>query len=102
MEKRTEYRQLNRGGLTIPKNLREKIGLEDDDLVTIHEEQGRLVLERGQVIPASQAWFWTEEWQEGEKEAEEDIKAGRVKKFDNVHDLIADLESDDQFDGDER
>lgn len=32
-------------------------------------------------IPKDQAWFWTKEWQEGEKEAEEDIKAGRVKKF---------------------
>jgi hypothetical protein len=42
-----------------------------------------------------QAWFWTKEWQEGEREAEEDIKNGRVKSFSNVHDLIAELDSEE-------
>lgn len=27
-----------------------------------------------------QAWFWAEKWQKGEKQAELDIKAGRVSK----------------------
>src|SRR5438045_6764545 len=29
----------------------------------------------------SQAWFWTPEWQEGEREADEDLAAGRTTKF---------------------
>ena len=45
-------------------------------------------------IDRSQAYFWTRRWQEGERQAEEDIYAGRVKKFDSVDDLITDLESD--------
>ena len=40
----------------------------------------------------SQAYFWTKEWQEAKREASEDIKAGRVKAFDTVEELIADLE----------
>ena len=36
--------------------------------------------------------FWTRKWQEGEREADEDIKAGRVKAFDSVEELISDLE----------
>ena len=28
-----------------------------------------------------QAWFWTNRWQQGEKEAKEDIRAGRVHNF---------------------
>ena len=28
-----------------------------------------------------QAWFWTAEWQAGEKEADEDIRAGRVYRL---------------------
>ncbi len=40
----------------------------------------------------SQAYFWTREWQEAEKEASEDIRAGRVKTFDSVDDLIKDLD----------
>ena len=39
----------------------------------------------------SQAYFWTKEWQEAEKEASVDIKAGRVKSFDRVEELFEDL-----------
>ena len=45
------------------------------------------------LIDEDQAWWWTEEWQKGEREAEKDIKEGRVKKFSNVEDLIKDLHS---------
>jgi len=38
-----------------------------------------------------QLYFWTPRWQKMEREADEDIKKGRVKKFDNVEELIADL-----------
>jgi hypothetical protein len=45
------------------------------------------------LIDKSQAYFWTEGWQRGEREAEADIKAGRVQRFQRAADLIADLES---------
>lgn len=36
--------------------------------------------------------FWTKrQWEDAEREADEDIKAGRVKRFDSVEGLIADL-----------
>jgi len=45
------------------------------------------------LIGPDQAWWWTEEWQKGEREAERDIKEGKVKEFSNVEDLIKDLHS---------
>ena len=39
----------------------------------------------------SQAYFWTKMWQEAEKEADQDIKAGRVKAFDSADELLKDL-----------
>jgi hypothetical protein len=45
------------------------------------------------LIDKSQAYFWTKKWQEGEKEADADIKAGRVKVFDSAEELTKDLES---------
>lgn len=36
----------------------------------------------GVFVPDS-AYFWTDEWQEGEREADEDIRAGRVTRFDD-------------------
>ena len=44
------------------------------------------------LVDRSQAYFWTRKWQEGEREADEDIKAGRVKTFDSVEELISDLD----------
>jgi len=43
-----------------------------------------------------QAFFWTDEWQAGEREADEDITAGRVETFDTMDDLIDDLMDDDE------
>lgn len=44
----------------------------------------------------SQAYFWASRWQEGEWEAEEDLRAGRVSTFENVDDLILDLTGDEK------
>jgi TRAP-type C4-dicarboxylate transport system substrate-binding protein len=41
------------------------------------------------LMDKSQAYFWTRKWQEAEKEASEDIKAGRVRTFDSVDELRA-------------
>lgn len=41
-----------------------------------------------------QAYYWRTGWQQGEKEADEDIAAGRVKQFDNVEDAVEWLEQE--------
>ena len=52
----------------------------------------RAVLMPGKLVDRSQAYFWTGRWQEGERDADEDIKAGRAKTFHSVDELIEDLE----------
>jgi len=47
-----------------------------------------------EVIDKSQSYFWTQKWQKAEKEADEDIKAGRVKTFDSVDELIKELDEE--------
>jgi hypothetical protein len=57
---------------------------------------GAGVLLRGIIIgpiDPDQAWFWTPQWQEGEREADADIAAGRVKTFRSTDEFIAHLES---------
>jgi transposase-like protein len=44
------------------------------------------------IVDKSQAYFWIRKWQEGERAANEDIKAGRVENSDSVDELIKDLE----------
>jgi hypothetical protein len=38
-----------------------------------------------------QAWFWTPEWQAGEREAEADRAAGRIERFDSCEEFLATL-----------
>jgi hypothetical protein len=38
-----------------------------------------------------QAWFWTAEWQAGEREADEDLWTGNYEDFENMDDFIASL-----------
>lgn len=38
-----------------------------------------------------QAWFWTEEWQAGEREADADLEAGRVRHFPDSESFLASL-----------
>ena len=39
----------------------------------------------------SQAYFWTREWQAGEREADADIQVDRVEKFHRVKALMDNL-----------
>lgn len=56
------------------------------------EEEAQIAL-KVCLIDSGQAWWWLESWQKGEREAEEDIKRGKVKEFESVEDLIGDLRS---------
>ena len=45
------------------------------------------------VIQKDQEWFWTDEWQDEEREADEDAKKRGSKTFRDVEDLIRELNS---------
>ena len=76
------------GQLTIPKEFMKKLGLHRNDLIDIRIEKNKLVVEQKLAIPKDQAYFFTPEWQKDEKEAEEDIKAGRVTKTKDLDELF--------------
>ena len=78
--------------ITLPAEIRKKLHLEVGDFLETEITDGRGIIKPQKTIDAQQAWFWSKEWQEGEKEAQADLEAGKVKKFKNVEDLIADLD----------
>lgn len=88
--------KVTRGGqVTIPAALRRAAGIEVGDYVEVQLVDERLVLTPKQIIDKSQAYFWTEVWQEGEREAEADLKAGRAERFATLEELFADLDAED-------
>jgi AbrB family looped-hinge helix DNA binding protein len=87
------YSKLTRHGqITIPASVRKELGVEEGDLVEIEVVDEKAVLIPKRLVDKNQAYFWTKKWQDAEKEADEDIRAGRVKGFDSVEELIKDLE----------
>jgi hypothetical protein len=72
--------------------LKEHMSIEDGDIFQVQIEDDKVILVPMKLIPADQSWFWTKDWQKGEKEAEEDKAAGKVKSFDNIEDLLGDLD----------
>jgi len=86
------YTKVTRHGqITLPAHVRRKLGIEEGDLVEIEVVDEKAVLMPKRLVDKSQAYFWTKKWQEAEKKADEDIKAGRVKAFDSVEELVKDL-----------
>ncbi len=86
------YSKVTRHGqVTLPSSVRRKLGIQEGDLVEVVVDDDKAILLPKKLINSSQAYFWTKEWQEAEREASEDIKAGRVKTFDTAEELIKEL-----------
>lgn len=80
--------------VTVPKEIMEALNLKVGDSLECRLEDGKIVFVPMISIPRDQAWFWEEEWQKEEREAEQEIKSGRVKTFDNAQDLLKSLHQD--------
>lgn len=84
-----------RGVIALPPELRRRYQLDEPGAQLEIIERGDGVLELHPVlpIPADQAWFWTERWQAMEREADEDIAAGRYRQFDSSEEFLSYLDS---------
>ncbi len=77
----------------IPTYIVERLRLPEDTMFDVKTVDDGILLTPLANIPRSQLYFWTEEWQKGEREADEDIRKGNYRGFDDVEDFIADLDS---------
>ncbi|MBI4282884.1 MAG: AbrB/MazE/SpoVT family DNA-binding domain-containing protein [Chloroflexi bacterium] len=75
--------------ITLPQSVRKALNIEEGDFLDVKVQDGEIVLRVKKLVDKEQAWFWTKRWQEGEREAEEDIRAGRIHSFDSAKEAIA-------------
>ena len=83
-----------RGVISLPPALRERHHLDEPgaQVEVAERDDGVIELRPTVAVPADQRWFWTERWQEMERQADADIAAGRIAQFDTVDDFLADLD----------
>jgi len=74
--------------VTLPSSVRQSLNINEGDFLDVRVRDGEIVIRVKKLVDKEQAWFWTRRWQEGEREAEEDIQAGRVHSFKNAPEAI--------------
>jgi antitoxin PrlF len=101
MMARTKLRE--KGQLTVPEEIRKAARLEVGDPIEVELTEDGILLRPLKTIDPSQAWFWTPEWQAGERQASADIAAGRVLSFATAEEFFAELDAiDAELDGTSR
>ena len=85
----------NKGQVTLPTEVREALHVSEGDELEFEVVEPGVVMVRGlKMIPAEQAWFWTESWQAGERQASEEIASGQLSgTYRDINDMFDDLES---------
>ena len=97
---RTRVKVRPKSQLTLPEEIRRALHIGEGDEVefAVHDD-GTITL-RGYVsIPTDQAWFFTPAWLAGEREADEDIAAGRGTSYESAEDMFAHLDTLGPADG---
>jgi AbrB family looped-hinge helix DNA binding protein len=92
-EEATLTKVTRNGQITLPAAIRRAAGIEEGDLVAVTIEGDTITLVPKRLVDKSQAYFWSDAWQQAEREASEDIALGRVRSFSDVEALIAALEA---------
>jgi antitoxin PrlF len=93
MANRTRARLRHKGQVTLPPEVREALHVaEGDEVEFTVTESGDVMLRGMTTIPADQRWFWTAEWQAGEREATEQIAAGQTTMYQDPEAMFTDLD----------
>jgi AbrB family looped-hinge helix DNA binding protein len=80
--------------LTLPEEIRRALYIREGDEVEFSVHDDGTITVRGYVsIPTDQAWFFTPQWLAGEREADEDIAAGRGAVHESADDMFSHLDS---------
>jgi len=81
--------------ITIPARLRDIIPVSEGGYLEVGVKDDAFVFKPKEISDrdSDQNWFWSKSWQKKEKEVDEDLKRGRVKKHKKMDDLLQELKS---------
>jgi AbrB family looped-hinge helix DNA binding protein len=88
------------GQITLPASIRRQANLAEGDLLEIAiEPDGSLRLTPKVAVDRDQAYFWSERWQQGEQEADDDLRTGRYADFETMDEFIKSLRDAAEIEG---
>lgn len=80
-----------RGTVNLPVSVRQGVDLVE----VVRRDDGVIELRPRLVVDPEQGWFWSERWQAMEREADEDVRQGKVERFDDVEQFLDELDGRD-------
>ena len=82
----------SRGTVSLPVALRRRYGLDQPGAqVEIIDADGEIILRPKVPVDVSQSWFWSQEWQDGEKEADSQKARGEGEIFASEEEFLDSL-----------
>lgn len=75
--------------LTLPQPVRQALNIEEGDFLDVRVQNDQIVMRVKKLVDKGQAWFWSRRWQDGEREAEEDVKQGKVWDFPSAKEAVS-------------
>lgn len=89
-----------RGVVALPAEVRRRLHLDEPGAqVEITErDDGVLELRPALPIPADQRWFWTDRWQEREREVDGHVSAGQISVHESAEKFVDHLDRLDEPD----
>jgi len=88
------------GQITLPASIRRQANLAEGDLLEIAiEPDGSLRLTPKVAVDRDQAYFWSERWQQGEQEADDDLRTGRYVDFETMDEFVKSLRDAAEIEG---
>ncbi|MEO7126088.1 MAG: AbrB/MazE/SpoVT family DNA-binding domain-containing protein [Nakamurella sp.] len=81
----------SKGQITLPKEVRDTLHLREGDDVAFVLEAGQVTMRGMRSVPTEQAWFWTQPWQDGEKQASLQLEAGEGVVFEHADTFLDSL-----------
>jgi len=94
MKNKTYCELKDRSQVTIPKYLVKKLNLQTGDMIEVKESKGVIYLIPSVVLPKDQAWFFSEKWQEEEKQVNKELEQGKGIPISKKSDLAKIFSSD--------
>lgn len=92
-----KVRVRHKNQITVPSGVAQQLQVrEGDELEFAVNDRGEMVVRGFTSVPSDQAWFFTPEWLEGEREASEQIAAGQTDVYEDVDALFEGLSEEDE------
>jgi AbrB family looped-hinge helix DNA binding protein len=80
-----------KGQVTLPREVRDALHVKEGDDIRFEITDDGVLMRGMTSIPLDQAWFWRAEWQQGEREASEQLARGEGTRYSDAESFLDSL-----------